>query len=220
MGERDERFIRKLLSGSTLRDAAATAGLSEDRARAFLESVASFAGSVGDVPRFGEGGDGTDGSGAGSEAPEAAQAAQEAVPAGEVKPQDELVIYTDGSSSGNPGPAGAGVVILTSTGETLEEFREYLGEQTNNVAEYRAVWIGLSKAIAYGARRVTVRLDSELVAMQLSGRYKVRDKKLIEQYLKVGELLAKLDDVRFEVVPREENSRADRLAQNGARMRA
>lgn len=208
MGSRDERFVRELLSGSTLRDAAATAGLSEERARAFLESVASFAGSVGDVPRFGEGG--SDGG------PSAAEGA----PAGAVKPQDELVIYTDGSSSGNPGPAGAGGVILTGAGETLEEFREYLGEQTNNVAEYRAVWIGLSKAIAYGARRVTVRLDSELVAMQLSGRYKVKDKKLIEQYLKVGELLAKLEDVRFEVIPREENSRADRLAQNGARMRA
>lgn len=209
MGERDERFIRELLSGSTLRDAAATAGLSEDRARAFLESVASFAGSVGDVPQFGEDG----GSGGGREGAEGA-------PAGSVKPQDELVIYTDGSSSGNPGPAGAGGVILTRAGETLEEFREYLGEQTNNVAEYRAVWIGLSKAIAHGARKVTVRLDSELVAMQLSGRYKVKDKKLIEQYLRVGELLAKLEDVRFEIVPREENTRADRLAQNGARMRA
>lgn len=209
MGRRDERFIRALISGSTLKDAAAEAGLSEERARSFLESVASFAGSIGEVPQFGE------------------PAVREVAPGDEgramppvVKPLDELIIYTDGSSSGNPGPSGAGVVILTPEGVTVDEFGEHLGEQTNNVAEYRAVYMGLSKALEYGASKVTVRLDSELVARQLSGRYKVKDRKLIEQYLRVGELLSRLDDVRFEAIPREQNSRADALAQTAARRRS
>ena len=86
------------------------------------------------------------------------------------------------------------------------------------VAEYEAVRIGLARALALGARRVTVRLDSELVSNQLSGRYKVKDTKLIERYLEVGQLLSRLDSVKFETIPREKNARADRLAQIGARM--
>ncbi|MBN2564663.1 MAG: ribonuclease HI family protein [Candidatus Eisenbacteria bacterium] len=128
-----------------------------------------------------------------------------------------MVLYTDGASKGNPGPSGAGGVIMTGDGTVLEEFHVHLGSVTNNVAEYEAVRIGLSRALAHGARRLVVRLDSELVANQLSGRFKVKDRKLIDQYLKVGELLSQLDSVRFEAIPREENTRADMLAQAGAR---
>ena len=130
----------------------------------------------------------------------------------------DVVIYTDGASKGNPGPSGAGGVILTPGGDTIEEFQEHLGRTTNNVAEYEAVRIGIAKALALGAQRVVVRLDSELVANQLTGRYKVKDTKLIERYLEVGKLLSRLEAVSFESIPREENGRADRLAQAGARM--
>lgn len=204
MGRREEDFVRAIAAGRTWKQAARDAGLPEERAAAFLESVARFAGSVTAPMEFGlpeEGDAGSPGAGA---APRQSYA--------------EVVIYTDGASKGNPGPSGAGGVIMTPDGETIEEFREHLGRTTNNVAEYEAVRIGLARALALGARRVTVRLDSELVSSQLSGRYKVKDTKLIERYLKVGQLLSRLDSVTFETIPREKNARADRLAHTGARM--
>jgi len=201
LGRREEGFVRALATGATCKDAARDAGISEERAAAFLESVAKFAGAVDGPMEFGPPDDG--GSGGGGTAG---------------RSHEEIVIYTDGASKGNPGPAGAGGVILTPSGETIEEFREYLGRTTNNVAEYEAVRIGLVRALALGARRVTVRLDSELVSNQLSGIYKVKDTKLIKRYLEVEQLLARLDSVRFETIPREKNARADKLAQTGARM--
>ncbi len=207
MGRREEGFIRAIAAGRTWQEAAAAVGLPEGRATAFLESVAGFAGSVTAPMEFGlpeEGG------AASSGADDDAASRQ---------PYTEVVVYTDGASKGNPGPSGAGGVILTPDGETIEEFREHLGRTTNNVAEYEAVRIGLARALALGARRVTVRLDSELVSNQLAGRYKVKDTKLIDRYLEVGRLLSRLDSVKFETIPREKNTRADRLAQTGARMR-
>lgn len=194
MGKREERLLRSILNGLTWTDAAREAGLSEERARSFLESVTRFAGSVGSVVEFG--------------AP-----AQGAAPGGLV----ELVLHTDGASLGNPGPAGAGGVISTPTGETVEEFHEHLGVATSNVAEYEAVRIGLAKALGYGAKRVTLRLDSELVANQLTGRYKVKDRKLVDAYLRVERLLSELDGIVVESIPRKDNARADRLAEIGAR---
>jgi ribonuclease HI len=206
LGRKEERFIRAIAAGHTWQEAAHDAGIAEERAAAFLESVAGFAGSVTGPMEFGlpeDGGAATSGAG-GDAAPRQLHA--------------EVVIYTDGASKGNPGPSGAGGVILTPEGETIEEFREHLGRTTNNVAEYEAVRIGLARALALGARRVTVRLDSELVSNQLSGRYRVKDTKLIDRYLEVGQLLSRLDSVKFETIPREKNTRADRLAQTGARM--
>jgi len=85
------------------------------------------------------------------------------------------------------------------------------------VAEYEAVRIGLEKARGYGARRVRVFMDSELVANQLRGTYKIKHPGLLDAYLRIEPLLRGFDDVAFETVPREENRRADRLAQTGAR---
>ncbi|MFH1690502.1 MAG: ribonuclease HI family protein [Candidatus Eisenbacteria bacterium] len=204
MGRKEEGFVRAIAAGATWKDAAREVGLPEKRAAAFLESVATFAGSVSAPMEFGL----PDGGGA-----DRADAGAATAPR-----HDEVVIYTDGASKGNPGPAGAGGVILTPSGETIEEFREHLGQTTNNVAEYEAVRIGLVRALALGARRVTVRLDSELVSNQLTGRYKVKDAKLLDRYLEVVQLLSRLDSVRFETIPREKNDRADRLAQTGARM--
>ncbi len=209
MGRREEDFVRAIRDGRTWKEAADDAGLSEERAAAFLESVATFAGSVTAPMEFGLPKEGDGGSPGGGD--NSATAASR-------HPYTEVVIYTDGASKGNPGPSGAGGVILTPEGETIEEFREHLGRTTNNVAEYEAVRIGLARALALGARRVTVRLDSELVSNQLSGRYKVKDTKLIDRYLKVGQLLSRLDSVKFETIPREKNTRADRLAQTGASM--
>ncbi|MBD3347663.1 MAG: reverse transcriptase-like protein [Candidatus Eisenbacteria bacterium] len=132
-------------------------------------------------------------------------------------PYEELVLHTDGASLGNPGPAGAGGVLETPDGETVEEFHEHLGKATNNVAEYEAVRIGLGKARDYGARRVRVYMDSELVANQLRGRYKIKHPGLLDAYLRVEQLMRDFDEISFETIPREENGRADRLAQTGAR---
>ena len=205
MGKREEGFIRAIAAGRTWQEAARDVGLPEERAVAFLESVAVFAGSVTAPMEFG--------------LPEAvAVSAGAGDDAASRQSYAEVVIYTDGASKGNPGPSGAGGIILTPDGETIEEFREHLGRTTNNVAEYEAVRIGLARALALGARRVTVRLDSELVSNQLTGRYRVKDTKLIDRYLEVGQLLSRLDSVRFETIPREKNTRADKLAQIGARM--
>lgn len=197
MGKREEALLRSLLRGRTLAEAAGDAGLSRERATRFLESVARFAASTGAGMEFGLAEPEDRGSNGGR--------------------RDELVLHTDGASLGNPGPAGVGGVIETSDGEIVEEFHEHIGRTTNNVAEYEAVRIGLAKAIGHGARRVTVRLDSELVANQLRGAYKVKDRKLLDAYLRVEAILRELDGVTFEAIPREENVRADRLAQMGAR---
>jgi len=209
VGKKEESFVRALIDGSTFREAASAAGLSEERGRRFLESVARFAGAVGSVPEFAIGGDGA----LGREAAPPRNARSGRARAG----LSELVIFSDGASLGNPGPSGAGGVIMTPDGGIVEEYHEHLGHATNNVAEYEAVRIGLARALAHGARRVLVRLDSELVANQLSGRFKVRDRKLIDAYFRVERVLSKFEDVRFEAIPREENTRADRLAQIGAR---
>ena len=208
MGRREEDFVRAIRDGRTWKEAADDAGLSEERAAAFLESIAAFAGSVTAPMEFGLPKEGDGGSPGGGDKTTSASR----------KSYAEVVIYTDGASKGNPGPSGAGGVILTPDGETIEEFREHLGVTTNNVAEYEAVRIGLARALAVGARHVTVRLDSELVANQLTGRYKVKDTKLIDRYLKVGQLLSRLESVKFETIPREKNARADRLAHTGALM--
>ena len=191
--------MKAILRGLTWSDAAREAGLSEGRARSFLESVARFAGTVGSGAEFGVHGEG----------------ARQALRPGEGLP--ELVVHTDGASLGNPGPGGAGGVISTPEGDTVEEFHEHLGVVTSNVAEYEAVRIGVAKALGYGAKRVTLRLDSELVANQLMGRYKIKDRKLVDAYLKVERLLSELDGIVVEPIPREDNTRADRLAEIGAR---
>ncbi len=200
MGRREEALVRSLLRGLTLSEAASDAGLSEELAARFLESVARFAGSSGSGMEFG------------LPQPQSVNPR----PRGG-RPFDELVVHTDGASLGNPGPAGAGGVIETPAGEIVEEFHEHLGRATNNVAEYEAVRIGLTKAVGHGAKNVVVRLDSELVANQLRGVYKIKDRKLLAVYLRVEAVLRELDGVTFEAIPREENTRADRLAQIGAR---
>jgi ribonuclease HI len=124
----------------------------------------------------------------------------------------ELVLCTDGASRGNPGPAGAGAIITDEEGATLTEKAVYLGETTNNQAEYQALLIGLQEALKLAPARLTVRMDSELIVKQLNGEYRVRNRDLQPLHSRARELIAQLADVRVVHVPREENVHADHLA--------
>jgi len=124
----------------------------------------------------------------------------------------ELVIYTDGASRGNPGPAAIGVVIVDQNGAEMAVVSEFLGDTTNNVAEYTALIRGLEEAFALRADRLTVRMDSELVVKQLKGQYQVKHPGLQQLHRKAREMVGKFKAVAVEHVPREKNKRADALA--------
>jgi ribonuclease HI len=123
-----------------------------------------------------------------------------------------LVLYTDGASRGNPGPAGAGAMIADKEGITLAEKAVYLGETTNNQAEYQALLIGLEEAVKLAPARLVVRMDSELIVRQINGEYRVRNRDLKPLHDRARELIGQLADVKVVHVPREENTHADRLA--------
>jgi ribonuclease HI len=122
-----------------------------------------------------------------------------------------VVLYTDGASRGNPGPAGIGVVARIGDREIFTISR-YIGVATNNMAEYSAVIAGLEKAGNLGIEEITVMMDSELVVQQLNGGYKVRNAKLKEMYSRAKRATEALGKCRFVHVPREQNTAADRLA--------
>ena len=123
-----------------------------------------------------------------------------------------LLVHIDGGSRGNPGPAGAGVVVVDAdTGRTVHEAGYYLGRMTNNVAEYNGLLRALDAIEGLGPERILIRSDSQLMVRQLEGRYRVKSPALRPLYEKVRGRLAKLD-CRIEHVPREDNHRADDLA--------
>lgn len=128
----------------------------------------------------------------------------------------EIYINIDGASLGNPGKAGAGVVIRNGQGEILEKFGRYLGQTTNNVAEYKSLILALEKALFYHAERVVILSDSLLLVKQMCGEYKVKDNKLRELYMQANSLLPGLKSYTIRHVPREENQEADRLASKAA----
>jgi ribonuclease HI len=126
-----------------------------------------------------------------------------------------LVLRTDGAARGNPGPAGAGVVIEDADGKVLRELDRYLGSRTNNQAEYAALVLGLRSLLddpPHRASAVTACLDSELVVRQLAGRYRVKDPALRALFEEAEALIARLPGFVVRHVPRAENQRADRLA--------
>jgi len=124
-------------------------------------------------------------------------------------------IYTDGGARGNPGPAGIGVVVLDldqgKEGETLAEISEYLGETTNNQAEYQAVISGLKKAASLKAQEVEIVSDSELLVKQCNGEYKVKDPDLAKLFMEVYNLQQNFKKVIFNHTLRTGNKEADRL---------
>jgi ribonuclease HI len=123
----------------------------------------------------------------------------------------KVVLHVDGGARGNPGPAAIGVVISASDGETLEELSETIGVATNNVAEYRAVLGGVERARALGATELEIVNDSELVARQLTGAYKVKHPALKPLYAEAIGALRGFEAWRIRSVPRAQNARADEL---------
>jgi len=123
-----------------------------------------------------------------------------------------LLIHTDGAARGNPGPAGAGAVLRDSEGRVVAEIAEPLGRATNNVAEWTAVRLALEEACRLGATHVDLRMDSQLVARQISGAYRVKHPDLKPIHAAVMELLRGLDGYTVGHVPRELNRDADRLS--------
>jgi ribonuclease HI len=124
---------------------------------------------------------------------------------------DKVVVNVDGGARGNPGPAAIGAVAADPSGEILLERGVYIGEATNNVAEYKALLLGLELARELGARTVEVINDSELVAKQISGQYRVKHAGLKPLYLEAMESLRGFDQAQVRSVRRESNTRADAL---------
>ena len=123
----------------------------------------------------------------------------------------KLIIYTDGGARGNPGPAGIGAVLNNEKGERVAEVSEYIGETTNNQAEYKAVVAAIAKAKELGAEELDFFLDSELVVKQLNREYKVRDKDLAPLFMKIYNAVMGFKKVTFKHVRRELNAEADKL---------
>lgn len=123
----------------------------------------------------------------------------------------KLVVHVDGGARGNPGPAAIGVVVSDADGAVVERLGEAIGEATNNVAEYRALLRGLQRARALGADEVEVVGDSELVAKQINGQYKVKHAAMKPLHAEAQRALAGFARWRVRTVPRAQNAAADAL---------
>ena len=123
----------------------------------------------------------------------------------------KVVVHVDGGARGNPGPAAAAAVLSTPAGEVLDEASEALGEATNNVAEYRGLLLGLARARALGATEVEVVNDSELVARQVNGQYKVKHADMKPLHAAATAVLGEFARWQVRSVPRAQNAHADAL---------
>jgi len=124
-------------------------------------------------------------------------------------------IYTDGACRGNPGPSGIGAVILNDKGKVVHEISKYIGEVTNNVAEYEALLEALDYCVKKKLQPLEILADSQLMIRQLSGQYKVKHPNMIPLHQKAKEYLSYLKVTGFTHVLREFNKRADELANEG-----
>jgi ribonuclease HI len=122
------------------------------------------------------------------------------------------VVYTDGASRGNPGPAAIGAVLFNEAGQEVHRLSQRIGRATNNVAEYRAAIAGLEAALALGAEEVELRMDSELVVRQIAARYKVRNPALKKLFARLQDLRWRFRSLEAKAISREENRLADQLA--------
>ena len=129
----------------------------------------------------------------------------------------KVIIFSDGASKGNPGDAGIGVVISSEDGTVLREIAEYIGKTTNNVAEYSALIRGISEALDMNATSVEISTDSELLARQLTGVYKVKSDNLKPLFNEAVTLLRCFKNVSISHVLRGFNKRADELANEGVK---
>ncbi|MFA5317886.1 MAG: ribonuclease HI family protein [Patescibacteria group bacterium] len=123
----------------------------------------------------------------------------------------KLTIYTDGGARNNPGPAGIGCVFYDDKKNIVKEISEYIGEATNNQAEYKACLRAMEEAKKFGAEELDFYLDSELVVKQLKREYKVKNKELAPLFMKIYNLSQQFKKVTFKHVRREFNREADRL---------
>jgi len=128
------------------------------------------------------------------------------------KPSKRLTIYVDGASRGNPGPAAVGVVMKDERGTTILKLSSYIGSKTNNQAEYTALIMALQEAKKLGADKVQINTDSQLMAEQINGNYRVRNAHIRPLFDKAVQLLASFQHFSVAHIPRERNSEADALA--------
>lgn len=132
---------------------------------------------------------------------------------------DTITVFIDGASLGNPGPAGIGAAFIDAQGQTLLELYKYLGETTNNVAEYLALVYALHEARSRGWSRLAVKTDSELLTRQMNGQYKVRDATLRLLHDLARTFRMACTACTIEHIHREHNTRADRLAAEAVKSR-
>jgi len=129
----------------------------------------------------------------------------------------KIIIYTDGGSRGNPGPAAIGTVFCNERNQIIKKYSEYLGEMTNNEAEYQAVIFALEKFKALFGKKlaksteIELKSDSELLIKQLNGEYKILDEKIQPLFLKIWNLRLDFKKLKFKLISREKNKEADRL---------
>ena len=124
----------------------------------------------------------------------------------------KISLFIDGASRGNPGPAGIGVLILDAAGKKIKEFYKYIGHTTNNVAEYNALIYALDEALMLKADEVIVNVDSELVAKQLNGEYRVKDETIKLFFEKALHILKSFKNFEVNHIDRSRNKEADKLA--------
>lgn len=122
----------------------------------------------------------------------------------------KIFLYSDGGARGNPGPAGIGVVIQNTDKKVIKTIKKYIGEATNNQAEYMAIKEGLTEALQLKPQEINCFLDSELVVNQLKGVYKIKDKELQKLHADIQDLIF-MRPVFFQHIPREQNKHADKL---------
>ena len=131
---------------------------------------------------------------------------------------DLIIVNTDGGSRGNPGESGIGVAIFDKDSNLIHEACDYLGIATNNIAEYKALILGIKSSMEYNAKEILFKSDSELMVKQIKGEYRVKNPQLKLLFTEVKELLKKLPNWKIMHVRREENSEADLLANKGIDM--
>jgi ribonuclease HI len=129
---------------------------------------------------------------------------------------DWWILNSDGAAKGNPGPAGAGAFLRDGQGRTMAEIGRFLGQATNNEAEYQGLIIGLEEALRLGCQRLHIRMDSELIVRQILGAYRVKNERLKLLFDRVTALLQRLEAYDIVHVRRELNAEADALASRAA----
>jgi ribonuclease HI len=121
-------------------------------------------------------------------------------------------LFTDGASKGNPGPAGAGWILVNDLDSVPLKDSKYLGEATNNEAEYQALILGLKNALSQGVQEIRIHMDSELLVRQINGIYRVKNSRLKVFFYQVQDLLRQFPKYAIMHIPREQNREADGMA--------